>query len=94
MATALITYSTHFCVQTHKYREGLNFLNKVQKMEDVQTRNSSNCESPISKREHSSAAGAIDRVLNSEHQVYVYNQHSIDPELQAAPFRLEIENTT
>ena len=51
-------------------QEAFNFLNKVQKMKDVQTRNSSNREPVISRPEHSSSSGIADRGPNPERQVY------------------------
>jgi hypothetical protein len=48
-------------------KEALSFLNKVQKFEDVQTRNSFNREKRISRPEHSSSAGTKNRGLNPVH---------------------------
>jgi hypothetical protein len=45
------------CANVKTIQEALSFLNKLQKMVDSETRNSSRCEPPMSRPEYSSSAG-------------------------------------
>jgi hypothetical protein len=53
-------------------KETLSFLNK---MEDRQKRQSSNCRPPTSRPENSPSAGATDRGLNPEHQLHALQRY-------------------